>query len=60
MVELVVIKPWEVERKGSSTAEYILASAHMFKSIHDFDNIDFSNLYSNVHNPISFSIWPLL
>ena len=47
--------------KGSSTVDYVVASAHMFKFIHGFDIIDFCNLYSDVHtcNPISFSISPV-
>ena len=45
--------------KGSSTVDYVVASAHMFKFIHGFDIIDFCNLNSDVHNPISFSISPV-
>ena len=45
--------------KGSSTEDYVVASAHMFKFIYGFDIIDFCNLYSDVHNPISFSISPV-
>ena len=45
--------------KGSRTVDYVVASAHMIKFIHGFDIIDFCNLYSDVHNPISFSISPV-
>ena len=42
--------------KGSSNVDYVVASAHMFKFIGDFDIIDFCILYSDVHNPISFNL----
>ena len=41
--------------KRKSTVDYVVTSADMFKFIHDFDSIDFCHLYSDVHNPISFS-----
>jgi hypothetical protein len=44
--------------KSSSTVDYVLASAQMFKYIQEFDILDFCNLFSDVHNPISFSILP--
>ncbi|XP_062583214.1 uncharacterized protein LOC134244980 [Saccostrea cucullata] len=46
--------------KGSSTVDYVVATAPMFKFIKDFDISDFCNLYSDVHNPVSFSILPAL
>ena len=41
--------------KTSSTVDYVLATLEVFKFLQDFDIVDFCNLYSDVHNPVSFS-----
>ena len=33
----------------------MLATLEVFKMLQDFDIVDFCNLYSDVHNPVSFS-----
>lgn len=42
--------------KSSSTVDYVLSSVHMFAFFQDFDIVEFNNLYSDVHNPISFTV----
>lgn len=42
--------------KNSCTVDYVLSSVHMFAFFQDFDIEEFNNLYSDVHNPISFTI----
>lgn len=41
--------------KNSSTVDYVLASTYTIEFIREFAVLDFCNLYSDVHNPISFS-----
>lgn len=40
--------------RNCSTVDYVLASANVFEKLEDFDIHDFCNLFSDVHNPVSF------
>jgi hypothetical protein len=42
--------------KNSSTVDFILSSLHLFEYLLGMDIVEFCNLYSDVHNPISFTI----
>ena len=37
------------------TTDYVLTTLEVFKFLQDFDIVDFCNLYSDVHNPVTLS-----
>jgi hypothetical protein len=42
--------------RSSSTIDYVLASVYFFELFQDFDILEFCNFFSDVHNPVSFSL----
>ena len=43
--------------RNSSTVDYVLASIYFLEILIHFDVLEFSSLFSDVHNPVSFSLF---
>lgn len=42
--------------KSSSTVDYVICSVHLFSMLSKFKILDFCNLFSDAHNPLTVSI----
>jgi hypothetical protein len=54
-VQAMIKNTGKLTRKNSSTVDYVIASVHVFEFLKEFDIIDFCNLCSDLHSPMSFS-----
>ena len=42
--------------KNNSNVDYAISSAHLLRKVEDFDILEFSKLFSDIHSPVSLMI----